>query len=141
MGRLESSVSPNGNISSTWYCRNYKTDGTVAGSKGITMSMDKSGNLTYGVNDADKFLSAIGGLKVKHFVSGNYTFNAGEHKNITISFGSTSNVFNVIPISTPNAAWVFAQTHTWDSANVTLGVYNTYTSAITGTFRVMILYK
>lgn len=60
MARLEAVVNPNGNIGSYWYIRNYNTSGTNVGQKGISMTMDKTGALTYAVSDPDKFRSAIG---------------------------------------------------------------------------------
>ena len=57
--RMEAVVHPTGNIDAYWYVKNYKTDGTKASQKGIRMSMDKTGVLTYTVDDADKFRTAI----------------------------------------------------------------------------------
>lgn len=58
--RLESVVETNGNIGSIWYIRNYNTEAAQVGSKGIRMTMDKSGTLTYSISDPDKFRAAIG---------------------------------------------------------------------------------
>lgn len=57
--RTEASVLPNGNIGWKCYVRNYDTDGNRVAQKGIFFEMDKSGNLTYTVNDARAFRKAI----------------------------------------------------------------------------------
>ena len=59
MLRLEGVVSSNGNNAAYWYIRNYNTSGTQVAQKGIKMTMDKSGNLTYSVSDNANFRSAI----------------------------------------------------------------------------------
>lgn len=57
--RFESVVSPNGKIGAKIYVRNYDQDGNRVGQKGIQFHMDKSGNLTYQIDDADAFRAAI----------------------------------------------------------------------------------
>lgn len=58
--RKEAVIDPNGNISAYWYVRNYNTSGAQVGQKGIRITMDKSGNTTYTVDQAANFRSAIG---------------------------------------------------------------------------------
>lgn len=58
--RTEATVFPNGNIGWKSYVRNYNTDGSMTGQKGIRYEMDKSGNLTYIIDDARAFRKAIG---------------------------------------------------------------------------------
>jgi hypothetical protein len=60
MTRLEAVVESSGNISAYWYVRNYNGSTTNVGQKGIKMTMNKSGVLSYDVSDTDKFRSAIG---------------------------------------------------------------------------------
>lgn len=57
--RLESVIESDGDIGSYWYVRNYDTSGTQVGQKGIKMSMDKTGGLSYTVDEAAKFRSAL----------------------------------------------------------------------------------
>jgi hypothetical protein len=59
IARLEGIVQSDGVIGSYWYIQNYDTSGTRVGIKGIKMSMDKSGNLTYTIADPANFRSAI----------------------------------------------------------------------------------
>ena len=58
--RMEGVVDPNGNISAYWYARNYNTSGQQVAQKGIRISMNKSGVMTYTVDEGNKFRSAIG---------------------------------------------------------------------------------
>lgn len=58
--RIEGIIESNGNIGSYWYVRNYNTSGTQVAQKGIKMTMDKSGNLTYTIQDAANFRTALG---------------------------------------------------------------------------------
>ena len=57
--RFESVVNPNGNIGAKIYARNYNQNGDVVGQKGIQWHMDKSGNLTYQIDDYNAFRNAI----------------------------------------------------------------------------------
>ena len=59
INRIECIPKSSGNIDSYWYVRNYKTDGTMVAQKGITMSMNKSGTLTYNIADPSNFRDAI----------------------------------------------------------------------------------
>lgn len=74
-GRLEYVPYPSGNTQAYWYVRNYNTSGAQVAQKGISMTMNKSGTLTYGVSDSANFRSAIGAaaasssaLRYKHDV-------------------------------------------------------------------------
>lgn len=60
ISRMECIVESNGNISSYWYTRNYNTSGGQVAQKGIKMTMNKRGTLTYTVNDGLAFATAIG---------------------------------------------------------------------------------
>lgn len=51
ISRKETVVSSNGNIGAYWYLRNYDTSGNWVAQKGINMTMNKSGNLTYSFSD------------------------------------------------------------------------------------------
>lgn len=60
MVRLEGYIESNGNVGSKWYVDNYAVGGTSSiARKGIRMSLDKSGNLKYYIDDAANFRSAI----------------------------------------------------------------------------------
>lgn len=60
MVRLEGCIESNGNVGSKWYVDNYAVGGTsYIARKGIGMSLDKSGNLKYYIDDAANFRSAI----------------------------------------------------------------------------------
>lgn len=86
MVRLEGQINSNGNIGSSWYVKNYDTSGTQTGQKGIKMSMAKDGTLTYSVDEAAAFRTAIGagtssltiGTTATTAAAGNHT-----HGNIT----------------------------------------------------------
>ena len=58
--RNEGVINPNGNIGTYWYVRNYNTSGGQVAQKGISMTLNKSGSLTYSIADAANFRSAIG---------------------------------------------------------------------------------
>lgn len=64
--RHETQADPAGTVSSIWYVRNYDTSGSMTGSKGIQMIMDKAGTLTYRVHDASNFRSAISAAASDH---------------------------------------------------------------------------
>lgn len=64
MTRLEGVINSTGTISGYWYVRNYNTSGTLVAQKGIQMTMDKEGTLTYSVSDPAKFRSAIGAVNI-----------------------------------------------------------------------------
>lgn len=57
---IEAVVQSNGNIGGNWYVRNFDTNGEMVAHKGITMTMNKSGNLTYSLSDSANFRTAIG---------------------------------------------------------------------------------
>ena len=60
MVRLEGYIESDGNVGSRWYVDNYAVGGTsYIARKGIRMSLDKSGNLKYYIDDAANFRSAI----------------------------------------------------------------------------------
>lgn len=58
--RQEGIVTSDGKITSFWYVRNYDTSGNMVAQKGIKMLMNKAGDLTYQIDDAANFRSAIG---------------------------------------------------------------------------------
>lgn len=57
--RKEAVIESGGNISAYWYVRNYNTSGAQVGQKGIKITMNKSGAVTYGIDEPSKFLSAL----------------------------------------------------------------------------------
>lgn len=57
--RFDSKVNPNGNIGAKFYVRNYDEEGNAVGQKGISFDMDKSGNLTYTIDEPNKFRQSI----------------------------------------------------------------------------------
>ena len=68
--RKEAVIESNGNISAYWYVRNYNTSGTQVGQKGIKITMNKSGAVTYGVDEPSSFLSALSMNKYTRSSSG-----------------------------------------------------------------------
>lgn len=58
--RKEAAIYANGNIDAFWYVRNYDTSGQMVAQKGIRLSIDKTGALTYTFSDPDKARSALG---------------------------------------------------------------------------------
>lgn len=68
--RKEAVIESNGNISAYWYVRNYNTSGSQVGQKGIKITMNKSGAVTYGVDEPSKFLSALSMNKYTRSSSG-----------------------------------------------------------------------
>lgn len=58
--RNEAVINPNGDIGAYWYVRNYNTSGDTVAQKGIKMTMNKSGTLTWAVDEAASFRTAIG---------------------------------------------------------------------------------
>ena len=78
--------------------------------------------------------------KFKFVSSSSVTLNAGAHQNLNISH-DTPTIIAAIPYATPNAAYVFANTQNVSSTQITIGVYNTATNAVTGTFNILIVYR
>lgn len=68
--RKEAVIESNGNISAYWYVRNYNRSGAQVGQKGIKITMDKTGAVTYGVDEPSKFLSALSMNKYTRSSSG-----------------------------------------------------------------------
>lgn len=60
MTRLESNINVDGTIQSYWYVRNYNGTTTYVAQKGIKMTLDKAGVLTYSISDPEKMRSALG---------------------------------------------------------------------------------
>ena len=60
LNRLETILEDEGVITSYWYVRNYDTNGNQVAQKGISMSVNKAGSLSYKVDDATNFRSALG---------------------------------------------------------------------------------
>ena len=58
--RIETAFYTNGDVKSSFLTRQYDTNGDQVANKGISMTMNKSGNLTYSVADPANFRSAIG---------------------------------------------------------------------------------
>lgn len=58
--RMECVASSNGNIAAYWCVRNYNTSGSQVAQKGIKMSMDKGGNISYTIDENGKFRTALG---------------------------------------------------------------------------------
>ena len=64
--RNEAIINTDGSIAAYWYVRNYNTSGKQVAQKGIKISMNKSGAVSYSVDEGSKFLSAIGGAASGH---------------------------------------------------------------------------
>ena len=59
LGRIESIIQDNGNIGLYLYVKNYNTSGAQVEPKGILMTMNKSGALTYTISDKANFAAAL----------------------------------------------------------------------------------
>lgn len=64
--RTEAVIDNNGSLGWYSYIRNYKTDGTQVAQKGIKFTMDKTGALTWTVDDSSNFRSAISAAASSH---------------------------------------------------------------------------
>ncbi|MGN1327773.1 MAG: hypothetical protein ACI4VQ_06855, partial [Clostridia bacterium] len=78
LSRLECIPHSNGNIDSYWYVRNYSTDGTMTGQKGIRMSMNKSGTISYSISEPNNFRDAI---NIKAMSASSYSSSASSLPN------------------------------------------------------------
>lgn len=57
--RLDAVIRPNGDIASHWAVKNYDANGTLVASNGLTMAMDKNGEIYYVVDNPSAFRAAI----------------------------------------------------------------------------------
>ena len=78
--------------------------------------------------------------KFKTVTSASVTLNAGGHQNTTITH-DTPTIIAAIVYTTPNAAYVFGNTQSVSATSITIGSYNTATSAVSGVFSVLIIYR
>lgn len=85
MVRNEGIINSNGSIGSFWYVRNYNTSGTQVAQKGIAFHMNKSGNLTYAIDDRLAFKNAAG------ITSGTNAPSGGSHGDIHVQYNSSGN--------------------------------------------------
>ena len=60
IARLETLVYPNGDVGTYWFIHNHDSTGTMIAAKGIMMTLNKQGNITYSIHDNAKFRSALG---------------------------------------------------------------------------------
>lgn len=58
--KLSGTVFTNGSVQSDWIVQNFNTSGISVGVKGISLYMDKSGNLDYRVGDAQNLITRLG---------------------------------------------------------------------------------
>ena len=87
LSRVEAVVETNGNISTYIYTRNYNTSGGMIGQKGIRMTMAKSGALTWAVDEAANFRTAIGvNPAIKNITRSGTTFTATRLDDSTFTF-------------------------------------------------------
>lgn len=115
-----------------------------------TYIRDKLNSLTFSsLNTSSKTLpGAINELNtnkimVNSVLSDSVSLMAGTHQNIVVSYTAPSGyeISGVSVMYTPNAAWVFANVQSIGSTNITIGVHNTATSTVTGTFQLLIFLR
>lgn len=80
---------------------------------------------------------------VNSVLSDSISLTAGVHQNIVVSYTAPSGyiISGASVMYTPNAAWVFANVQSIGSTNITIGVHNTATSTVTGTFQLLIFLR
>ena len=138
ISRKEGVISSDGTIASYWYTRNYDSNGTQKGQKGIRMTMDKSGNLTWGVDDSANFRSAIGAVnKAGDTMTGDLLFSNSGTATRQVRFTGGDNDYGRIATGATgsNAAWL--EISTADDGNEPIyvrqytGVYSTVKRTLT----------
>lgn len=86
------------------------------------------------------FLSSNHALRCAIYTFGSQTVAANTHTNLQLTKSISGNIVAAIVTGTPNAAYVFANVNTISNSGVNIGVHNTATSAVTGTFTIAVLY-
>ena len=116
--RKEGVISSDGNIAAYWYIRNYDTSGTQVAQKGIRMTMNKSGNLTYSVDDAANFRSAISAAAASHThnYAGSSSAGGDATRALAVKDNGNSNTITVQYSGSGinSASWFCA----WDGYNI-----------------------
>lgn len=79
-------------------------------------------------------------LRCALYSFGSQTVAANTHTNLQLAKSIGGNIVAAFVTGTPNAAYVFANINTISNSGVTIGVYNTASSAVTGTFTIAVLY-
>lgn len=123
LARNEAVIESNGKISTYWYVQNFDTSGTKVGQKGIRLTMDKTGALTYTVSDAANFRSAIGaGTSSLSLGTSSTTAAKGDHSHsISIATDSGTNQLTLTAntkykLTAGGQSYIFttpADTNTW----------------------------
>lgn len=89
--RLEAIVNPNGDIANQFYARNYNSSGDMIKQAGISVTVNKSGTVSYAVTEPSKFLAAIGAgslIKAQRFsVTPSSKTSGGKTNTVTIPSG------------------------------------------------------
>lgn len=79
-------------------------------------------------------------LRCALYSFGSQTVAANTHTNLQLAKSIGGNIVAAFVTGTSNAAYVFANVNTISNSGVNIGVYNTASSAVTGTFTIAVLY-
>lgn len=79
-------------------------------------------------------------LRCAIYAFGSQTVAANTHTNLQLAKSIGGNIVAAFVTGTPNAAYVFATVNSATNSGFVIGVHNTATSAVTGTFTIAVLY-
>ena len=137
--RQEAIVYANGNITNYFYARNYNSSGDNIKQAGISVTVNKSGTVSYAVTEPSKFLAAIGVI----FERRSATFAsiaAGSALEITMNLAKSG--YRGVPCYAFTVSRVIvANIYNQDTANGgKVYLINTSNSAVSGTVYVNMIY-
>ena len=92
------------------------------------------------LNEWKVFQSEDHVLRCAIYSFGSQTVAANSHANLTLTKSIGGNIIAAMVVGTPNAAYVFATVSSATSSGFVIGVNNTASSAVTGTFSIAVLY-
>lgn len=92
------------------------------------------------LNEWKVFQSEDHVLRCAIYSFGSQTVAANTHTNLALTRSIGGNIIAAMVVGTPNAAYVFANVNSVTSSGFNIGVNNTASSAVTGTFSIAVLY-
>ena len=113
---------------------------TIVGNGQQTVGSD----LTDAVTQLNSSLEYLDGKVIEYSTATlSVSLNANEHKNVNIpvTIPSGKNIRFISVLYTPNGTWVFGNIVGISSTHVTVGLYNTYTSQVSGNVTIQYLYR